>query len=42
MVREVPYNVALPCATQNELLKAGAEALVKNGLSYAPAKPPMR
>ncbi len=27
----VPCDVALPCATQNELEKAGAEALVKNG-----------
>jgi glutamate dehydrogenase (NADP+) len=31
MVWEVPCDVALPCATQNELPKAGAEALVKNG-----------
>jgi glutamate dehydrogenase (NADP+) len=31
MVWEVPCDVALPCATQNELPKAGAELLVKNG-----------
>ena len=27
----VPCDIALPCATQNELDKVGAEALVKNG-----------
>jgi glutamate dehydrogenase (NADP+) len=31
MVWEVPCDIALPCATQNELPKAGAELLVKNG-----------
>ncbi|MCL2003329.1 MAG: NADP-specific glutamate dehydrogenase [Oscillospiraceae bacterium] len=31
MVWEIPCDVALPCATQNELPKAGAELLVKNG-----------
>ncbi len=28
----VPCDIALPCATQNELDKAGAEALIKNGV----------
>ena len=28
---EVPCDVALPCATQNEINKEDAEALVKNG-----------
>jgi len=31
-VWDVPVDVALPCATQNELTKADAEALVKNGV----------
>ena len=31
LVWSVPCNIALPCATQNELLKNGAELLVKNG-----------
>ena len=29
---EVPCDIALPCATQNELDEAGAKALVKNGV----------
>ncbi|MCI2107021.1 MAG: NADP-specific glutamate dehydrogenase [Intestinimonas sp.] len=33
----VPCDIALPCATQNELDKAGAEALVKSGC-YAVAE----
>lgn len=33
----VPCDIALPCATQNEVDKAGAEALVKNGC-YAVAE----
>jgi len=28
---EVPCDIALPCATQNELNKEDAETLVKNG-----------
>ena len=31
-VWDVPVDVALPCATQNELTKADAETLVKNGV----------
>ena len=31
LVWEVPCDVALPCATQNELKEDGAKALVKNG-----------
>jgi len=31
LVWSVPCDVALPCATQNELLADGAEALIKNG-----------
>ena len=31
LVWSVPCDVALPCATQNELLEDGAELLVKNG-----------
>ncbi len=31
---DVPCEVALPCATQNELGDAGAHALVKNGCQY--------
>lgn len=31
IVWSVPCDIALPCATQNELLKNGAEALVANG-----------
>jgi glutamate dehydrogenase (NADP+) len=31
MVWEVPCDIALPCATQNELPKTGAELLVRNG-----------
>ena len=29
----VPCDLAMPCATQNELDKSDAEALVKNGCS---------
>jgi len=31
LVWEVPCDIALPCATQNELLEDGANALIKNG-----------
>ncbi len=31
---DVPCEVALPCATQNELGDAGAQALIKNGCKY--------
>ena len=31
----IPCDVALPCATQNEIDKESAEALVKNGVKYA-------
>ncbi len=30
----IPCDVALPCATQNEIDKASAEQLVKNGVKY--------
>ena len=30
----IPCDVALPCATQNEIDKESAEALVKNGVKY--------
>ncbi len=30
----IPCDVALPCATQNEIDKQSAEALVKNGVKY--------
>ena len=30
----IPCDIALPCATQNEIDKAGAELLVKNGVKY--------
>ncbi len=30
----IPCDVALPCATQNEIDKASAESLVKNGVKY--------
>lgn len=30
----IPCDVALPCATQNEIDKASAEILVKNGVKY--------
>lgn len=30
----IPCDIALPCATQNEIDKASAEALVKNGVKY--------
>ncbi|RZK06331.1 MAG: glutamate dehydrogenase, partial [Flavobacterium sp.] len=30
----IPVDIALPCATQNELDKADAEILVKNGVLY--------
>ncbi len=33
-VWEVPCDIALPCATQNELLGADAKTLVKNGVKY--------
>ena len=33
-VWEVPCNVALPCATQNELDAASAKKLVENGVKY--------
>ena len=29
---DIKYDLALPCATQNEISKAGAELLVKNGV----------
>ncbi len=31
---QIPCDIALPCATQNEINKASAEALVKNGVKY--------
>ena len=31
LVWSVPCHIALPCATQNELLEDGAKALIKNG-----------
>ncbi len=30
----IPCDIALPCATQNEIDKASAETLVKNGVKY--------
>ncbi|MCL2019593.1 MAG: NADP-specific glutamate dehydrogenase [Oscillospiraceae bacterium] len=33
LVWSVPCDIALPCATQNELLDDGAEQLIKNGCS---------
>ena len=30
----IPCDIALPCATQNEINKESAEALVKNGVKY--------
>ena len=30
----IPCDIALPCATQNEIDKAAAETLVKNGVKY--------
>jgi len=33
-VWSVPCDIALPCATQNELLEDGAKALVANGCKY--------
>ena len=33
-VWDVPCDIALPCATQNELLGADAKTLVKNGVKY--------
>jgi len=34
LVWSVPCDIALPCATQNELLEDGAKALVSNGCKY--------
>ena len=34
LVWSVPCDIALPCATQNELLEDGAKALVANGCKY--------
>ena len=34
LVWSVPCDIALPCATQNELLEDGAKALVENGCKY--------
>jgi glutamate dehydrogenase (NADP+) len=31
LIWSVPCDIALPCATQNELLEDGAEQLIKNG-----------
>jgi glutamate dehydrogenase (NADP+) len=34
LVWSVPCDIALPCATQNELLEDGAKALVESGCKY--------